>query len=93
MGLIAAGTLTEASFLRLVQVSAALFIVGAVVCAVTITNQVASAEPLPCEVAALCRDRAGVQPALASGGAKQPTRESFAFYGGLSFTRVIGAAG
>jgi hypothetical protein len=68
MGLIAAGTLTDASFLRLVHVSAALFIMGGVVCAVTITNQVASAEPLPCEVAAVCRDRAGVQPALASGG-------------------------
>ncbi len=68
MGLIAAGTLTDASFLRLVHVSAALFIMGGVVCAVTITNQAASAEPLPCEVAAVCRDRAGVQPALASGG-------------------------
>jgi flagellar motor component MotA len=58
MGLIAAGSLTDASFLRLVQVSAVLFIAGAAVCAVTITNPVAPAEPLPCEVAALCRDRA-----------------------------------
>ena len=68
MGLIAAGTLTEASFLRLVQVSAVLFIAGAVVCAVTITNPVARAESVPCDVAALCRDRAGAQPALASPG-------------------------
>jgi EmrB/QacA subfamily drug resistance transporter len=68
MGLIAAGTLTEASFLRLVQVSAVLFIAGAVVCAVTITNPVAPAESVPCEVAALCRDRAGAQPALARRG-------------------------
>ena len=68
MGLIAAGTLTDASFLRLIQVSAALFIVGAVVCAVTITNPVAPSEPVPCEVAALCRDRAGAQPALVSSG-------------------------
>ena len=66
MGLIAAGTLTEASFLRLVQVSAVLFIAGAVVCVVTITNPVARAESVPCDVAALCRDRAGAQPALAS---------------------------
>jgi EmrB/QacA subfamily drug resistance transporter len=66
MGLIAAGTLTDASFLRLVQVSAVLFILGAAVCAVTVTNPVAPAEPLPCEVAALCRDRANAQPALAS---------------------------
>jgi hypothetical protein len=67
MGLIAAGTLTDASFLRLVQVSAALFFLGAAVCAVTITNPAARAEHLPCGVAALCRDRAGAQPALASG--------------------------
>jgi EmrB/QacA subfamily drug resistance transporter len=66
MGLIAAGALTDASFLRLVQVSAVLFIAGAVVCAVTITNPVAPAEPVPCEVAALCRDRASAPPALAS---------------------------
>jgi EmrB/QacA subfamily drug resistance transporter len=66
MGLIAAGTLTDASFLRLVQVSAALFVLGAVVCAVTVTNPGAPAEPLPCEVAALCRDRTNAQPALAS---------------------------
>ena len=68
MGLIAAGTLTEASFLRLVQVSAVLFIAGAVVCVVTITNPVDRAESVPCDVAALCRDRAGAQPALASPG-------------------------
>lgn len=67
MRLIAAGTLTDASFARLLHVSAVLFIVGAVVCAVTITNPVVSSELVPCEVAALCRDRAGAQPALASG--------------------------
>jgi predicted MFS family arabinose efflux permease len=66
MGLIAAGTLTDASFLRLVQVSAGLFIAGAVVCAVSITNPQAPVEQVPCEVAAACRDRAGAQPALAS---------------------------
>jgi predicted MFS family arabinose efflux permease len=66
MGLIAAGPLNDASFLRLVQVSAVLFIMGAVVCAVTITNPAVQPASLPCEVAALCRDRPGAQPALAS---------------------------
>jgi EmrB/QacA subfamily drug resistance transporter len=66
MGLIAAGTLTDASFLRLIHVSAVLFIGGAVVCAVTIASPVAPAEPVPCEVAAMCLDRPGAQPALAS---------------------------
>jgi flagellar motor component MotA len=68
MGLIASGTLTDASFVKLVHVSAVLFIVGAVVCAVTITNPVVSRKPVPYEVAAMCRDRPGVQPALASSG-------------------------
>jgi flagellar motor component MotA len=53
MGLIATGTLTDASFLRLIQVSAVSFIVGAVVCAVTITSPVAPAEPVSCEAAAM----------------------------------------
>jgi EmrB/QacA subfamily drug resistance transporter len=67
MGLIAAGTLTDASFVRLIQVSAVLFFAGAVVCGVTIVNP-ATAEPVPCEVAAICLDRPGVRPALASSG-------------------------
>jgi hypothetical protein len=66
MGLIAAGTLTDASFVRLAGVSGVLFIIGAVISGVMISNP-ARPQPLPCEVAALCRDRAGVQPALASG--------------------------
>jgi EmrB/QacA subfamily drug resistance transporter len=68
MGLIAAGALTDASFIRLLEVSAVLFIIGAVICGVTVTNPAIPAELLPCEVAALCRDRPGVQPALASRG-------------------------
>jgi EmrB/QacA subfamily drug resistance transporter len=68
MGLIAAGTMTDASFQWLVQVSAVLFIVGAVICAVTITNPADPAQEVPCEVAALCRDRAGAQPALTVSG-------------------------
>jgi EmrB/QacA subfamily drug resistance transporter len=66
MGLIAAGTLTDASVLRLLQVSATLFIIGAAVCAVSINKPEAAPEPVPCEVAAACRDRAGAQPALAT---------------------------
>jgi EmrB/QacA subfamily drug resistance transporter len=65
MGLIAAGTLTDASFLRLVQTSAVLFIGGAVVSGVMVTNPTV-VESIPCGVAALCRDRAGAQPALSS---------------------------
>ena len=38
MGLIAAGTLTDASFARLLQVGAVLFFIGAVISGVTITN-------------------------------------------------------
>jgi EmrB/QacA subfamily drug resistance transporter len=45
MGLIAAGTLTDASFERLLQVSAVLFFIGAVIGAVTITNRGVEAEP------------------------------------------------
>jgi EmrB/QacA subfamily drug resistance transporter len=69
MGLIAAGSLTDASFVRLMQASAVLFIIGAVIGGVTVTKPTVPAELLPCEVAALCRDRPGVQPALASSGA------------------------
>jgi EmrB/QacA subfamily drug resistance transporter len=66
MGLIAAGTLTDASFVRLAGVSGVLFIIGAVISGVMISNP-DRPQPIPCEVAALCRDRPGVQPALASG--------------------------
>jgi predicted MFS family arabinose efflux permease len=68
MGLIAGGTLSDASFVRLLQVSAMLFFLGAVTCGVMITRPAVSSERVACEVAALCRDRPGVQPALASSG-------------------------
>ena len=68
MGLIAAGSLTEAGFTRLLQVSAALFFTGAMTCAATVARSRARIQTVPCEVAALCCDRSGVQPALASGG-------------------------
>jgi predicted MFS family arabinose efflux permease len=66
MGLIAAGTLTDSSFVRLVQVSAVLFFIGAVICGVTVTSPAVTPEPVACDIAALCRDRFGAQPALAS---------------------------
>jgi EmrB/QacA subfamily drug resistance transporter len=49
VGLIAAGTLTDASFARLLQVSAVLFFIGAVISGLTITNRAVPAElsPLP----------------------------------------------
>jgi predicted MFS family arabinose efflux permease len=66
MGLIAAGSFTEVGFARLLQVSAALFFGGAITCGVTAPRSGAHVHTVPCEVAALCRDRGGVQPALAS---------------------------
>jgi MFS family permease len=66
VGLIAVGTLTDASFTRLLQVSAVLFFIGAAVSGLTIRNAAARAELVPCEAAALCRDRQEAQPAPAS---------------------------
>jgi EmrB/QacA subfamily drug resistance transporter len=66
MGLIAAGSLTEVSFARLMQVSAALFFGGAITCGAAAARSGVHVRTVPCEVAALCRDRGGVQPALAS---------------------------
>ena len=65
VGLIAAGTLTDASFTRLLQVSAVLFFIGAIISGVTIANPPDSAEPVSSEVAGLVRDRIGAQPDLA----------------------------
>jgi EmrB/QacA subfamily drug resistance transporter len=52
VGLIAAGRLTDASFTRLLQVSAVLFFIGAVIGGFAIRNQGVRAEPVPDEVAA-----------------------------------------
>ena len=52
VGLIAAGTLTDASFTRLLQVSAVLFFIGAVISGVAITNPTVPLSPFPSEVAA-----------------------------------------
>jgi hypothetical protein len=51
VGLIAASTLTDASFGRVLQVAAVLFFIAAV------TNPTVPVEPVSCEVATLCHDR------------------------------------
>jgi flagellar motor component MotA len=65
VGLIAAGPLTDASFARLLQVSAVLFFTGAVISGVITTNSAIPAKPVPRELATVGRDRSGAQPALA----------------------------
>jgi flagellar motor component MotA len=66
MGLIVGGTLTDASFERLLQVSAVLFFIGAVIGAVTITNRTVTAEGVSYEVAAFYSDCPEGQPAVVS---------------------------
>jgi EmrB/QacA subfamily drug resistance transporter len=67
VGVIAAGTLSDASFPRLLQVGAVLFFIGAAIGGVTITNPDVLVEPVPNEVAAaLSRDWQGAQPSQAS---------------------------
>ena len=66
MGLISVRTGSATGFAHVLEVSAALFALGAVCAALLITNPPAGCRPVPCDVAALCRDRPGVQPALAS---------------------------
>jgi EmrB/QacA subfamily drug resistance transporter len=51
VGLIAADRMTDASFTRLLQVSALLFFVGAVIGGLAIRNSVVHADPVPDEVA------------------------------------------
>jgi EmrB/QacA subfamily drug resistance transporter len=51
VGLIAADRMTDASFTRLLQVSALLFFVGAVIGGLVIRNSVVHAEPVPDEIA------------------------------------------
>jgi hypothetical protein len=52
VGLITANRLTDASFTRLLQVSALLFFIGTVIGGIAIRNSVVHAEPVPNEVAA-----------------------------------------
>jgi len=65
MGLIAAGTLTDATLTRLLQVSAVLFFTGAVISGLITTNPAIPAKPGPRQLAAVGRDRSSAQPALA----------------------------
>lgn len=67
MSLIGAGTVSAAGFAHVLAASAALFGLGALCAALWITNPPAGYRPVPCDVAALCRDRPGVQPALTGG--------------------------
>ena len=57
VGLIAADALTDASFARLLDVSAVLFFIGAVICAVIIRNRAVTDELVAFEVAVLCSDQ------------------------------------
>ena len=66
MGLISVGTASATGFARALEVSAALFALGALCTALLITNPPAGCQPVPCDIAALCSDRPGVQPSLAS---------------------------
>lgn len=66
IGLLSVGAASAPGFARALEVSAALFAVGALGAALLITNPPARRQPVPCEVAALCRDRPGAQPCLAS---------------------------
>ena len=66
IGLISVGTASATGFAHVLEVSAALFALGALCAALLITNPPAGCQPVPCDIAALCRDRPGVQPALAS---------------------------
>ena len=53
VGLIAASSLTDAGLVRLLQVSAVLFFIGAVISGISTTNRAIAAEPVPREVAAV----------------------------------------
>ncbi|MCV7408368.1 MFS transporter [Mycobacterium florentinum] len=66
IGLISVGTASATGFAHVLGVSATLFALGALCAALSITNPPAGYQPVPCDIAALCRDRPGVQPALTS---------------------------
>ncbi|OBH45984.1 MFS transporter [Mycobacterium intracellulare] len=66
MGLITAGAASATGFAHALEVSATLFALGALCAALLITNPPGGCPPVPCDIAALCRDRPGAQPAVAS---------------------------
>lgn len=67
LAMISVGPASATGFAHVLQVSSALFVLGALCAALSITNPPAGCQPVPCDVAALCRDRPCVQPALPSG--------------------------
>ncbi|MCV7031642.1 MFS transporter [Mycobacterium sherrisii] len=73
LGLITAGTASAAGFARALEVSGALFALGALSSALGITDTAAVCPALACDIAALCRDRPNAQPALAS---RPPLRDA-----------------
>jgi hypothetical protein len=72
VGLISAGATSAVGFAHVLQVGAALFALGALCAALLMTNPPAGCRPVPCDIAALCRERPGVQPALASSRRARP---------------------
>ncbi|OBJ02863.1 MFS transporter [Mycobacterium alsense] len=75
MGLITVGAASATGFAHVLEVSAALFALGALCAALSIANPPAGCEPVPCDLAALCRDRPGAQPALVT--SPPPATEPF----------------
>ncbi|MGD1346696.1 MFS transporter [Mycobacterium seoulense] len=66
IGLISFGTASATGFAHVLEFSATLFVLGAMCAALLITNPPHGCQPVHRDIAALCRDRPGVQPALAS---------------------------
>jgi EmrB/QacA subfamily drug resistance transporter len=64
VGVVAASTLTDASFARLLQVCAVLFFVAAAVSAIMITGPAVTAEPVSCDVADMCSAHHDAHPHL-----------------------------
>jgi EmrB/QacA subfamily drug resistance transporter len=72
VGVIAAGTINNVSFARLLEVAAALYFLGAVVGGTTITNPVATGELVPAELPP--GDMAGTTPSAVWPAAPEPQR-------------------
>jgi EmrB/QacA subfamily drug resistance transporter len=72
VGVIAAGTINNVSFARLLEVAAALYFLGAVVGGTTITNPVATGELVPAELPP--GDMAGTTPSPVWPAAPEPQR-------------------
>jgi EmrB/QacA subfamily drug resistance transporter len=72
MGLISGGAASATGFAHALEASGALFVLGALCAALLITNVPAGRQQVPWDVAALCRDRPGVQPAIASSPSAAP---------------------